>query len=215
LARACASEQEDFRSMSSVTTTDSKVISAPAAVKPAPQVQVAAPSRREFLYYIWGASIALLIGEAVVAIGWFALPRFKEGTFGGVFTISADKVPPLQSPPFNEPSGRFWVSNANAGLTVLFGVCTHLGCLPKWVEQNDRFECPCHGSKFDRYGQWLDGPAPRGLDRFPTIVNFTDGTSVEMSTNGNPIPLEGRQIASVQVDTGRRIKSDGRTSDFG
>lgn len=200
--------------MSSVTTTDSQVISAPAAAKPVPQLQVAAPSRREFLYYIWGASIVLLIGEAAAAIGWFALPRFKEGTFGGVFTISADKVPQLDAPPFNEASGRFWVSNANGGLTVLFGVCTHLGCLPKWVDQNDRFECPCHGSKFDRYGQWLDGPAPRDLDRFPIVVNFTDGTSAAMDAAGEPVPLEGRQIASVQVDTGKRIKSPGRTMKF-
>lgn len=200
--------------MSSVTTTDNKVISAPAAAKPAPQLQVAAPSRREFLYYIWGASIVLLIGEAAAAIGWFALPRFKEGTFGGVFTITADKVPQLDAPPFNEASGRFWVSNANDGLTVLFGVCTHLGCLPKWVDQNDRFECPCHGSKFDRYGQWLDGPAPRDLDRFPIVVNFSDGTSAAMDAAGEPVPLEGRQIASVQVDTGKRIKSAGRTMKF-
>ena len=50
--------------MSSVTTTDSKAISAPAAAKPAAQVQVAAPSRREFLFYIWGASMRLDV-EAV------------------------------------------------------------------------------------------------------------------------------------------------------
>ncbi len=200
--------------MSSVTTTDSKAISAPAAAKPAAQVQVAAPSRREFLFYIWGASMLLLIGEAVAATVWYALPRFKEGTFGGVFAVPAGKVPSVDAPPFNEASGRFWVSNANAGLTVLFGVCTHLGCLPKWVDQNNRFECPCHGSKFDRYGQWLDGPAPRNLDRFPTTVFFTDGTSAEMDPDGDPIPLEGRQIRVVQVDTGKRIKSPGRGIEF-
>ncbi len=200
--------------MSSVSTTENKAVSAEVAVKPASQVQVAAPSRREFLYYIWGASILLLLGQAGAAVVWYALPRFKEGTFGGVFTLTVDKVPAAGSAPFNEASGRFWVSNAPAGLTVLFGVCTHLGCLPKWVEQNDRFECPCHGSKFDRYGQWLDGPAPRNLDRFPITVVFDDGTSAAMNADGDPVPLDGRQIASVQVDTGKRIKSAGRSMDF-
>lgn len=34
----------------------------------APQVSGAAPSRREFLYYIWPASMMLLIGEATTGL---------------------------------------------------------------------------------------------------------------------------------------------------
>jgi cytochrome b6-f complex iron-sulfur subunit len=200
--------------MSSVVSSEKQVSAAVTTAKPAPTVRVATPSRREFLYYIWGASILLLVGEAVAALVWFGLPRFKEGTFGGVFVVPADKVPEVENPPFNEASGRFWVSNGNSGVTVLFGVCTHLGCLPKWVEQNDRFECPCHGSKFDLFGQWLDGPAPRNLDRFATTIVFTDGSSATMNAEGDPIPLEGRQIQSVLVDTGKRIKSAGRDVEF-
>lgn len=200
--------------MSSVVTNEKQVSAAVTQAPAAPTVRVAGPSRREFLYYIWGASILLLVGEAVAALVWYGLPRFKEGTFGGIFIVPADKVPSTDSAPFNEASGRFWVSNANAGVTVLFGVCTHLGCLPKWVDQNDRFECPCHGSKFDIYGQWLDGPAPRNLDRFPTTIVFTDGTTATMNAEGDPIPLEGRQIQALQVDTGKRIKSPGRSVEF-
>lgn len=206
--------QEELRAMSSVVTNEKQVSAAVTSAPAAPAIRVAGPSRREFLYYIWGASILLLIGEAAAALVWFGLPRFKEGTFGGTFLVSPDKVPSVDTAPFNEASGRFWVSNANAGVTVLFGVCTHLGCLPKWVDQNHRFECPCHGSKFDIYGQWLDGPAPRNLDRFPTTIVFTDGTSATMNAEGDPIPLEGRQIQLVQVDTGKRIKSPGRDVEF-
>ena len=51
------------------------------------QVQVSAPSRREFLYYIWGASFALLLGETTAGLLWFIFPRFKEGEFGGTFNF--------------------------------------------------------------------------------------------------------------------------------
>ena len=51
-----------------------------------PSIEVSAPTRREFLYYIWGASIALLLVEATAGLIWFALPRFKAGEFGGPFT---------------------------------------------------------------------------------------------------------------------------------
>jgi len=71
------------------------------AVRAASQVE--APSRREFLYYIWGASIALLIGEAGAGLIWFALPRFKEGTFGGIFNFPPDQVPGVEKAPYNRP----------------------------------------------------------------------------------------------------------------
>jgi cytochrome b6-f complex iron-sulfur subunit len=179
--------------------------------KAEPKVEVAAPSRREFLYYIWGASMALLLGEATAGFIWFALPRFKEGTFGGVFNFPPERIPTPDSGPLNVPEGRFWVSNVpDQGLVVLYGVCTHLGCLPKWVDNNGRFECPCHGSKFEKSGLYIEGPAPRSLDRFPTTVTFTDGTTAAMNDVGDPIPLNGKQIASVSINTGRRIKRNGK-----
>mgnify|MGYP002830407619 CR=1 FL=1 len=55
---------------------------------------------------------------------------------------------------------------------VYVGLCTHLGCSPKYVE-TDNFEntgqggffCPCHGSKFDLAGRVVSGvPAPYNLE---------------------------------------------------
>ena len=57
-------------------------------------------------------------------------------------------------------------------IAVIVGVCTHLGCSPKYVE-TDNFEntgqggffCPCHGSKFDLAGRVVSGvPAPYNLE---------------------------------------------------
>ena len=162
------------------STTNPTAMSAPVARAAArPSVQVAAPSRREVLYYIWGASIALLLGE----------------TYPGVGTA-----------PTSVPAGRFHVTRTTEGLRALYGVCTHLGCLPKWVPTNNRFECPCHGSKFQLSGNWIEGPAPRNLDRFITTVTYADGSTAETPTNGGPIPLDpDREITSIQIDTGARI----------
>jgi cytochrome b6-f complex iron-sulfur subunit len=194
----------------SITAGETKA-TVPARGKAAAGAQVSAPSRREFLYYIWGASMALLLGEATAGLIWFALPRFKEGTFGGVFTYAPDKVPEAQTAPINVAEGRFWVSHPEAGLVVLYGVCTHLGCLPKWNETNFRFECPCHGSKYQIDGHYIEGPAPRSLDRFRTTLTFEDGTTAVMNDNGDPIPLDGRgTIVRVEINTGDRIKRAGR-----
>jgi len=167
-------------------------------------VDVAAPSRREFLYYIWGASIVLLLGQAGAGIVWFSLPRFKEGEFGGVFNFPGEEVPRAGAAPTEIPEGRFWLSNSSDGFIALYAVCTHLGCLPKWSEVNTRFECPCHGSQFEIGGQYITGPAPRGMDRFVTTVTFTDGSSAT-SADGQPISLNGRTVASIAIDTGDRV----------
>lgn len=181
-----------------------------AVVKKTPKqqvvVEVDAPSRREFLYYVWGASMVMLLGEGVIAFIWFALPRFKEGEFGGTFPFSGDVIPVVGGAPLQQPAGRFWLSNTERGLVVLYGVCTHLGCLPKWVAINNRFECPCHGSKFELDGTYISGPAPRRLDRFTTTIVFADGTSLSNGgALGAPIPIEGREVVEVRVDTGGRI----------
>ncbi|MFN2205167.1 MAG: hypothetical protein ACK2UT_04570, partial [Candidatus Promineifilaceae bacterium] len=58
-------------------------------------------SRREFLYYIWGASIALLTLEAVGLLIWFLIPRFREGEFGGKFVLPLDAIPGANDEPVN------------------------------------------------------------------------------------------------------------------
>lgn len=196
--------------MATLTAGEARAAAPAAKATAAEQVKVAAPSRREFLYYIWGASIALLLGQAGVALIWFALPRFKEGTFGGVFSFAPDRLPTPGSAPISEPSGRFHVSRLeDDSLVVLYGVCTHLGCLPKWVETNFRFECPCHGSMFELSGQYIQGPAPRSMDRFSTTVTFSDGTTATSDETGNPIPLNGRTVTRVAIDTGSRLRRAG------
>lgn len=198
--------------MAAVTSANAKSVTpTTTGAQAAPGVQVAAPSRREFLYYIWGASIALILGEAGAGLLWFAFPRFKEGEFGGTFTFNPEELPAAGSAPVSVPAGRFHVALTEHGLYTLYGVCTHLGCLPKWVPTNNRFECPCHGSKYQLNGQWIEGPAPRGLDRFPATVVYADGEVVTTPTNGGPIPVDtNRVITEVRINTGAKIIGPGQ-----
>ena len=173
-------------------------------------LMVSTPSRREFLYYIWMASLVLLLGEAGAGILWFAYPRFKEGTFGGTFAVGPGEVPGAGEAPNSKPAGRFHISHlGDDSLIVLYGVCTHLGCLPSWVEANTRFECPCHGSKFELDGKYIEGPAPSSLDRFITTIYFEDGTVETTNAEGDPIPLAGRTISRIDIDTGNRVRRTG------
>ena len=193
--------------MATATPTSNRTsIAQPSQESSVPHITVDAPSRREFMYYIWGASIALLLGQASAGLIWFAMPRFKEGEFGGTFPFDPAGIPEAGTPPEWIAAGRFHVSNTENGLLALFGVCTHLGCLPKWVPGNTRFECPCHGSKYRINGSWIEGPAPRGLDRFPVVITYTDGTSISTPEDGGPIVLDAdRTIESMTIDTGAKI----------
>ena len=62
-------------------------------------------------------------------------------------------------------SQQVWIVRTEDGLYALLAVCTHLGCTPKWLEAENKFRCPCHGSGFRRDGANFEGPAPKALER--------------------------------------------------
>jgi cytochrome b6-f complex iron-sulfur subunit len=62
------------------------------------------------------------------------------------------------------------LSGMEAGVVALFQKCPHLGCRVPSCATSQWFECPCHGSKYNRVGEKRGGPAPRGMDRFAMEV---------------------------------------------
>lgn len=189
----------------------------------------AAPSRgvtrREFLNYVALASLALFTAEVTGAIIAFSLPRFREGEFGGTRTIGTigDKLPKADSAPVAYADVKTWIVNVGAGaaakgggkegLVALYKVCVHLGCLYAWVDSNQRFECPCHGSKYQLDGTYIEGPAPRDLDRFVVLLKDDKGAVIAQTNNqagspdyGAPLTVpDGATNYTIVVDTGNKI----------
>jgi len=78
------------------------------------------------------------------------------------------------------------------GYVALWQKCPHLGCKVPVCATSQWFECPCHGSQYNRVGEKKAGPAPRGMDRFP--ITF-EGQDVVIDT-GSP-----RQGPAIGTDT--------------
>jgi cytochrome b6-f complex iron-sulfur subunit len=58
---------------------------------------------------------------------------------------------------------RAYVIGAAGGVYALTAVCTHLGCITRYLSDEKCIACPCHGSRFDLEGNVIHGPAPRSL----------------------------------------------------
>ena len=75
-----------------------------------------------------------------------------------------------------------WVVNSDvAGQQQIYAlktVCTHLGCTPNWLEAEQKFKCPCHGSGFYKDGVNFEGPAPRPLERY--AIRIADDGQLEI-----------------------------------
>ena len=68
---------------------------------------------------------------------------------------------------------------------ALKSVCTHLGCTPNWLEGEQKFKCPCHGSGFYKDGVNFEGPAPRPLERYAIRVADDGQLEVDKSRKFN------------------------------
>jgi Rieske Fe-S protein len=58
-------------------------------------------------------------------------------------------------------------------------VCTHFGCVVRWVESEGTYKCPCHEGRFDANGEVLGGPPTRRLFLVPVSVS---GKTVTLGT---------------------------------
>jgi len=60
---------------------------------------------------------------------------------------------------------RVWIVRTEGEIYALLGICTHLGCTPRWLGPEGKFKCPCHGSGYTMDGVNFEGPTPRPLER--------------------------------------------------
>ena len=165
-------------------------------------------NRREFLNLAWLASLGFLFVDIAGVTYLFSMPRFKEGEFGGKFTVgSVSQLPSVGAAPVNFSKVKFWLSRTEEGIKAIYKVCTHLGCLYNWSDQEAKFLCPCHGSQFTQDGTFLQGPAPRDLDSFviQAIDPETGDVIAETPADGSPLPVPDDKDVIIKVDTGTKI----------
>ena len=145
------------------------------------------PSRRDFLRFGLLAAVAGSVasfGGASLAFLWPSL----RGGFGARLTIGDAAFVTAEiakgGGQFAYPAGRMYLVEYDAssdgedqyaditngtGFMALYQKCVHLGCRVPWCASSRWFECPCHGSRYNRWGEYQFGPAPRGLDRFNVV----------------------------------------------
>jgi cytochrome b6-f complex iron-sulfur subunit len=87
------------------------------------------------------------------------------------FRYPAGRMYVVPYDPATDPEGVYADAVAEgANVMAVYQKCVHLGCTVPWQVAVQRFQCPCHGSNYNIRGEYILGPAPRGLDRFPTSV---------------------------------------------
>jgi len=192
---------------------------APEAIKSLRRSQVKGVSRRQLLRYSLGLGVLLWFTETMIGTLAFVWPNLTGG-FGSKVKIGTlddiklanSNLPIADGFPAYVPDARAYIILINTGqqqfvtgddttgdgraLNVrgLYQRCPHLGCKPNPCQKNFWFECPCHGSRYDRLGIKAAGaqygPAARGMDRFSASV---DGAGVLTLDTGKitlgPLPV--------------------------
>lgn len=161
-----------------------------------PDPEAIGVSRRQFFNR---ASVTLMsaslgaFGAAVLAFLW----KGSSGGFGSKITVGPveDVIDQVRANKgfLYVPQARAWVTEypkeaiakaravygaqssvmagIESGVIALYQKCPHLGCRVPECASSQWFECPCHGSSYNRVGEKKAGPAPRGMDRFGVSVN--------------------------------------------
>ncbi|CAB4734986.1 unannotated protein [freshwater metagenome] len=176
-------------------------------------------TRRQFFNRGILTGLALGVGGFGAAALAFLWPSGSSG-FGGKITVGsvADVEKAIEGKiPFYNASAKVYIvaypkqdiskaakvypstitSGMSQGYVALYQKCPHLGCRVPWCSTSQWFECPCHGSKYNRVGEKRGGPAPRGMDRFSLAVS---GSSIVVDTG---VVIQGPPIGTDTTGQGQ------------
>jgi ubiquinol-cytochrome c reductase iron-sulfur subunit len=107
-----------------------------------------------------------------------------------------------QQPPYADN----WYRAVRPEYGVFVGICTHLGCIPKFEPLPNATEpapnwlggyfCPCHGSKYDLAGRVFSGvPAPYNLPVPP--YHFVNDTTIRIGENPPDVDFDFSSIRQL------------------
>jgi cytochrome b6-f complex iron-sulfur subunit len=178
---------------------------APPAPFVPPDPELVGVTRRQFFNRSIVGFMALGLGGFGTAIISYLWPSVSGG-FGAAINLgNVEEVKQSVRDGngfFYVPEGRMWVTEypaaalpqaesvyseaelqgMRAGLIALWQTCPHLGCRVPQCIPSQWFECGCHGSQYNRVGEYKGGPAPRGMDRFAMSVDGSGNFIVDTGT---------------------------------
>ncbi|MEB3215731.1 MAG: cytochrome b6-f complex iron-sulfur subunit [Nostocales cyanobacterium 94392] len=149
-------------------------------------------SRRKLLNFLTGAVVATTASTLLYPVAKFFVAPTEAGEGGSILAkdINGNLIPASQILA-ETPGTRALVAGLAAEPTYLtvqsdgtlhpWGItdnCTHLGCTFPWNPNDNQFQCPCHGSRYDADGRVVRGPAPLPLKL--THVNL-EGNHIRIS----------------------------------
>jgi cytochrome b6-f complex iron-sulfur subunit len=198
IAKKAKSSAREIESQAFASRGSSLAVMPPPEIEKwvAPDAEALGETRRAFLNRATVTLMSASLGgfaAALIAFLW----KGAEGGFGSKISVGKidDVIGQIRSARgfLYLPEARSWVteypkeaiskaevayggqgavfSGMNAGIVALYQKCPHLGCRVPECSTSQWFECPCHGSQYNRVGEKKGGPAPRGMDRFGVSVN--------------------------------------------
>ncbi len=164
----------------------------PAYAKLSPAPAAGQENRRGFFMVLFGSALALGFTAFSATMGLWTL-GFARFMFPNILTEppSRFKVGFKENFAPGQVETKFvslfgvWIVNGEYNgkqqIYALRTVCTHLGCTPNWLEAEQKFKCPCHGSGFYKDGINFEGPAPRPLERYAIRIGDDQQLEVDKS----------------------------------
>lgn len=140
-------------------------------------------SRRGFLssFGVGVAGFLGVLGLGGTATGRYFFPNVLENPPEQFEAGTPEDYPTNTVSDKYKSQYRVWVVNLGDRLVAINAICTHLGCTPNWLDNQNIFKCPCHGSGYYMNGVNFEGPAPRPMDRVGIRLSPTGRIIVDKS----------------------------------
>ena len=158
-----------------------------------PSVTSARLQRRQILRVGFAAAVALGVTELAAAIVPYIRVTRIIGLGAPVPVGTASDILKQFAATNDRPilfrEGRFFLLHAPGGIIAAYRKCTHLGCTVPFNTAKDLFECPCHGSRFDKHtAVVVRTPAPKPLQLF----HISESPTGALIVDTNPLNVIDR-----------------------
>ena len=138
-----------------------------------------------FVAFLWPTAVPVFGGKVTIGKLTEVLATIRSN--GGFLYSSSARSYLTVYPPEALPKAKgvkeysSLIGGMESGVIALYQKCPHLGCRVPECKSSQWFECPCHGSQYNRAGEKKAGPAPRGMDHFAVTVSGSGDVVIDTS----------------------------------